>query len=563
MKYTNFYRNIKNPLDDDYVLEQLIETYTEDKDFYSSLTKRHSKDKKNLYLPAERDRLHASIFNTWKKEMLSITKEQYEQAIKDGLYDRDIFKLIAFLKTVPDVKTFEETKKILDADYKDKELASAMEKYRWDSIGLYSGWTHIDARHINGKKTRRSKIEHRLYLNTEMTDVHTMSKLFMDKCTERKLPYYFKIGEFDRRDDNIVIYSDTENLPKYLSVLYEIEKEHPELISRCGRPPILSGMVKSWIGYGSEPLAQSGEASFNSIRAKSIEAAIEEEMKLWYRKNMAAKVKENGQEISLYEYLCNRMVAKRLNDLSDKLKRFPNSKWIKYTQQDISNPLFITKLEREIKANAASIIKSYLNGTPNTTKIKVKLNEEETITIYPSDVKKILKEFTGVINANDPTFKERVKARIKQDAVKLGIDPNKYCFDKDNVALLIQAEQASEKQPSKKTTQQGQQTQQPKKTSQPSKTTSGETSKYHRPAGTPTDYKPMTDAEILAARRKLAECPMAQPRQNYRKQSIAPETPKYHRPAGTPMYYKPMTDAEILEAQRKLAECPPVKVKRR
>ena len=51
MKYTNLYRNIKNPLDDDYVLEQLIETYTEDNGFYSALTKRNSKNKKNLYLP--------------------------------------------------------------------------------------------------------------------------------------------------------------------------------------------------------------------------------------------------------------------------------------------------------------------------------------------------------------------------------------------------------------------------------------------------------------------------------------------------------------------------------
>ena len=318
MKYTNLYRNIKNPLDDDYVLEQLIETYTEDNGFYSALTKRNSKNKKNLYLPGERDRLHASIFNTWKKEMLSITKEQYEQAIKDGLYDRDIFKLLAFLKTVPDVKTYEEAQKILDANYQDKQLADAMEKYRWDSIGLYSGWTHIDARHINGKKTRRPKVEHRLYLNTEMTDVHTMSKLFIEKCTAKKLPFYFKIGEFDRRDDNIVIYSDTKNLPKFLTVLYEIEKEHPELISRCGRPPILSGLMRGWIGYGSEPLAQSGEASFNSIRAKSIENAIEEEMKSWYKKNMVAKVKQNGKEVPLQEYLCNQIVEKRLKQLSEK-----------------------------------------------------------------------------------------------------------------------------------------------------------------------------------------------------------------------------------------------------
>lgn len=563
MKYTNLYRNIKNPLDDDYVLEQLIETYTEDNGFYSALTKRNSKNKKNLYLPGERDRLHASIFNTWKKEMLSITKEQYEQAIKDGLYDRDIFKLLAFLKTVPDVKTYEEAQKILDANYQDKQLADAMEKYRWDSIGLYSGWTHIDARHINGKKTRRPKVEHRLYLNTEMTDVHTMSKLFIEKCTAKKLPFYFKIGEFDRRDDNIVIYSDTKNLPKFLTVLYEIEKEYPELISRCGRPPILSGLMRGWIGYSSEPLEQSGEASFNSIRAKSIENAIEEEMKSWYKKNMVAKVKQNGKEVPLQEYLCNQIVEKRLKQLSEKLKKYPNSKWIKYTAQDLSNPAFIARLNREVKAKAPLIIKSYLEGTKISTSIKTPLNGEETITITPSDIKKVLKEFTGAINANDPTFKERVKARIKQDAVRLGIDPNKYCFDKANIALLIKVEHESEKQPAKKTTQQSQETKQPpKKSTERKPTTSEETPKYHRPAGTPTHYKPMTDEEILEARRKLAEHPVFQPKQT-KKQQVSEETPKYHRPAGTPTYYKPMTAEEILESQRKLAECPPVKVKRR
>ena len=72
----------------------------------------------------------------------------------------------------------------------------------------------------------------------------------------------------------------------------------------------------------------------------------------------------------------------------------------------------------------------------------------------------------------------------------------------------------------------------------------------------------MTDEEILEARRKLAEHPVFQPSQT-KKQQVSEETPKYHRPAGTPTYYKPMTAEEILESQRKLAECPPVKVKRR
>lgn len=563
MKYTNLYRNIKNPLDDDYVLEQLIDAYSESSSFYTALTNRNSKDKQMYYSKSSSDALHASLFNRWKRELLSITKEQYEKAIKDKLYKRDIFKLISFLKTVPDVKTKEEANAILNKAYKDKELEEAMESYRWDSIGLYSGWTHISERHINGKKTRTPRIEHRLYINTAPMDVHTMSKLFIEKCTAKKLPFYFKIGEFDRRDDNIVIYSDTKNLPKFLTVLYEIEKEHPELISRCGRPPILSGLMRGWIGYGSEPLAQSGEASFNSIRAKSIENAIEEEMKAWYKKNMAAKVKQNGKEIPLQEYLCNQIIEKRLKQLSERLKKHPNSKWIKYTAQDLSNPAFIARLNREVKTKAPLIIKSYLEGTKISTSIKTPLNAEETITITPSDIKKVLKEFTGAINANDPTFKERVKVRIKQDAVRLGIDPNKYCFDKENIALLIKAEHESEKQPVKKTTQQSQETKQPpKKTTERKQTTSEETPKYHRPAGTPTHYKPMTDEEILEARRKLAEHPVFQPRQT-KKQQVSEETPKYHRPAGTPTYYKPMTAEEILESQRKLAECPPVKVKRR
>lgn len=512
MKYTNLYRNIKNPLDDEHVLEQIIEAYTEDTSFYSALTKRHSKNKRNVYNATDCDNLHAYLFNTWKKELLSITKEQYEKAIRDGLYDRDIYKLLAFLKTVPNVTTRAEAMKILDANYQDSALEDAMEKYRWDTTGLYSGWTHIDARYVHGKKTKRTKIEHRLYLNTAPTDVHTMSKLFLEKCIAKKLPYYFKIGEFDRRDDNIVIYSDTENLPKYLQVLSEIEKEHPELIARCGNPPILSGVIHNWIGYGSEPLKLTGESSFNSERAKSIEKALEEEMKSWYKKYMSAQIKENGKSIPLYDYLCNQVIERKLNYLVERLRRAPNSKWIKYTDKELSNPAFLARLEKEVKAKSSSIIKQYLTGTKVSTTIDVPINNSQKMTIYSSDIIKELKRFVAVINANDPDFKNRVKARIIQDAPNYGIDPNNYCFDKDNVDLLVKAEQSSEKKPVKK---------------------------------------------------QIPVQPVKKSTEDHQQRQQAQDIPIYHRPAGTPMSYKPMTDAEILEARKKLAECPPVKVKRR
>ena len=52
----------------------------------------------------------------------------------------------------------------------------------------------------------------------------------------------------------MVIYADTKLLPYYLCILGEIEKEYPDIIKRCGRPPILSGVIRNWIGYGSEPI---------------------------------------------------------------------------------------------------------------------------------------------------------------------------------------------------------------------------------------------------------------------------------------------------------------------
>ena len=85
MKYTLFYDKIKNPLDDQEVINQLIDAYTEPKSFYSALTNRYSKAKERKLNLSDCDELYASLFNRWKKELFLITRNQYELAIKNGL----------------------------------------------------------------------------------------------------------------------------------------------------------------------------------------------------------------------------------------------------------------------------------------------------------------------------------------------------------------------------------------------------------------------------------------------------------------------------------------------
>lgn len=518
MKYTIIYTKIANPLDDQTVLEQLIEAYSEPGDFYSALTNRYSKEKQRLNNIQAMDELHASIFNRWKKELLSVTKEQFDDAIKKGLYKRNIYKLLDLLKTIPDVRTKKEADAILNKSYSDKELESAMEEYRWDSIGAYSGWTHISNRHITGKKTINPKVEHRLYINTDTNDVHKMSKIFMDKCIEKNLPFYFKIDEYDCRDDNVVIYSDTKLLPMYLIVLNEIENEYPDMIKRCGRPPVLSGIIRNWIGYGSEPISLSGKESFNTVRAKSIEKAIEEELLEWYRNHKNLQLNENGKTILFTEYIAREVAKTKSKKLYDYRIKYPQNEYIKYTAEDVKSNEFIKRMTKLINEQMPRVFNEYINGKIPSWKpvIDKPVKGDVNTTIYYSDILTELKKFIKVISNYDPNFSKKVRARIEKDAMANGIDPNKYCFDIENVELLKKAEMESGKQVSTK-----------KATPVKKKR---DTQKENIP---PIQTKKQTDSSV------------------------------YHRPAGTPTYYKAMTEEEILEAQKKLAECPMVKVKRR
>ena len=512
MKYTIIYNKIKNPLDEQSVLDQLIEAYSEPGDFYSALTNRNSKEKQKKINVQARDELHASIFNRWKKELLSITKDQLDDAIKRGLYKSNIYKLLDLLKTTPDVKTKKEADAILNKAYSDKELEEAMEDYRWDSIGEYSGWTHISNRHITGKKTINPKVEHRLYINTDTKDVHKMSKLFMDKCIEKNLPFYFKIDEDDCRDDNVVIYSDTKLLPLYLIILYEIENEYPEIIERCGRPPVLSGVIRNWIGYGSEPIRFSGIESFNTIRGKSIEKAIEEELIEWYKNHKNLQVNESGKTILFTEYIAGEVAKTKAKKLYDYRIKYPQNKYIKYTTEDVTSNEFIKQITNLINKQMPRVFNEYINGkiSPWKTLIDRPLKDDSNTTIYYSDILRELKKFIKVVSNYDPDFSKRVRARIEKDAMANGIDPKKYCFDIENVELLKKAEMESGKQAPTKKEIPVQKTNDTQKENVPSIQTNkqDDSSIYHRPAVTPTYYKPMTAEEILESQRKLAECPM-------------------------------------------------------
>lgn len=452
MMYIDLYDNIKNPLDEKDILDTLAEVYARRYSslggFYSSLVKNTAKDYLGKYNPEESDRFYATAFNKWKKGIVSLTKEEFAALKYRGSYDDRLIKLRDYLKNIPDVKTKEEASKITCQHFEDEELDSAMEDYCWDSTSWGTGWTHVKSRYLNGKRGNDFSISHRLYLNIEPIDIHSVANKIMKKCDERNIPYYFKFDEYGDRDDTLVIYSNTERLPLYIDILEEIAKENPEIKQRSKHPPILTGKINEWIGYGAEPEMKNGKKrSFNSVRSNCIEKAIEKEFEEWLSVNKNLKINYQGKEISLIDYIAKLATKNKIEMMKIKLSRKPESKsqeeyerYLGYDNNDLENPSLFQNMEIKIKDG---IKKYFENPEDKPVDIEIK-NSEKTIKILGYKIRYMKDLLVPYVMKNDLNFRNKVRNRIQLLSEKEDIDLEKYCFDKTTRQKFLDQDQENQ-----------------------------------------------------------------------------------------------------------------------
>lgn len=449
MNYIDIYNNISNPLEDESVLDVLSEVYANRQfklgGFYGSLVETTDKEYVGKYNPDESNKFYAIAFNKWKNAIVNLTKEEFENLKSRKSYDDRLIKLRNYLKTVPDVTTKKEASKIMNQSFQDEDLNSAMEDYRWDSTSFLTGWLHVKSRYLNAKKGKDFAISHRLYLNIEPVDVHKIANKLIKKCDEYNIPYYFKFDEFGDRDDTLVVYSDTEKLPFYINILKEIAKENPEIKTRSKKPPILTGKIDGWIGYGSEPAVRNGKrSSFNLVRSNCIEKAIEEEYENWFFINQNKKIDYKEKQISLMDYIAILKAKKEISRMKLRLANKPENKtqeeyenYLGYNKKDIQNPALFqtiyTKIREEIKLN-------WNNQQQRTKDIEIN-NGNKKITIYGFRVKELKDLALPYIMKHDTSFRDRVKNKIKEISKKEGIDIEKYCFDVGTKERLLQVDQ--------------------------------------------------------------------------------------------------------------------------
>lgn len=455
MELMEIYNQIHNPIDDPRVIEKLINAYANlSKGFggyYGQLTKTVQKEhNKGQYYREDADRFYAMLFNKWKNSIVAMTRDEFVQLYRKGSYGQDFIKMRNYLKNVPDVSTMKEADEIFYGNKGDKELESALDKYSWKSFGGGSGWTHVCSRYLTAKKDQYPNVEHRLYLDTESLDTYKMITYLVEKCDEHHLPYYFKFDQYANRDDTIVIYSSTENLTKYVEILQEIKKEHPDLVSRAKEPPVLTGQIDGWIGYGSEPskTPDGKRQSFNEVRAKTLEHSIGTVTKQWIMSHRNQEITYQDQKLSFQDYVAMKSAEKLVADLEkrflyyeekDKKVAQRNGKTynqltvidrLGYALQDVRSSQFKQSVYRILKDHMGTLLPRICNGSyKDMDTINMTVRNGKKITFSGDDLETIIQRLSVNIAKNDPNFIPTVQATIKKEASQYGIDSEKFCFD--------------------------------------------------------------------------------------------------------------------------------------
>ena len=424
------YENVKSPLDDKENIKKLYAAYYSNKSNYANaITNVNSKKDDSQINKSDREVLFVNLFNNWKHNISSLNNEQIENLKLSNYEKYDELKL--FLQSTPDFNDFNDIN--MCKQYLEK---MDMADYSWDLKKEFGSWNNIKSIDMSAKQEQNINIKHKLNINSQKKDLYLILNKFAEKCNEEKIPFNLKFEEIGKRDDNISIYSSTEDLTKYIEILESIAKDNPEIIKDCGHPPILTGKINKWIGISDEP-KQKNE-SFTSIRANIIEEAMLQTNLKLTSDLIGKKIIQNGRQISFKDVFIEKNVSLILDNLNNLKKTNSHeaflisleNKGIK--EEHLTSQKFREYLAYQFKANISKGLDGMKdNEYRDKTFFSIATKDGKEINISKSHMENVLKEMSPILVKNEPNLLNILKNNILEEAKNQNIDNEKFCFNND------------------------------------------------------------------------------------------------------------------------------------
>ena len=232
---------------------------------YNSISEIDSSTKNQVRTYGDMKKLEKKLNSVFNMKDIDYKKAAYRALV--SISNADVRALPTNQEITSFYKKFSNTEKYIISDFQK------------------GSFSHIKSVDYNEKTTKR------LYINNvNFSDTITFSTLFAEKCEERGIPFYFKTADMSRgaenikklnltRDESIVIYSSDKYITDYVNICEEIREETQ---MKFNAPPVLSGVVNDFLGYGDEYLNH--RISYNSLRSEVVSSALKETNKAYFGK---------------------------------------------------------------------------------------------------------------------------------------------------------------------------------------------------------------------------------------------------------------------------------------
>ena len=409
MKYIDLYKSFQKPDIDEWVMDALEEYKTEK---VKTLPKTLPEDNINYQLNKEQFYVYA--YKRWIENINNITRSEFVNLKNKNLVEGDFAILKRYVEDIPSLENSKDITKYLDKQ--SGFIKKVIDKYNFIDQEKKDVEV-ITSQKLNRKTNRNMYIEHSLTLKPKKIDIYKFAYLLLKEFEERKIPYNFKIVHELTDFDTLTLYSDTEELPKYIEIVKEICKNNPTLTKRLGKVDSIKATIDGIIGYQ----AENKDSLKEDIRKKAIEKAITNAKRTWLKENKEEFLRDyiEIETTNILNKMKNVYTKQQSREETEKLYRK-----LGYTKEDLDGIDMIKPIERTVNKMLTEYIESSQEEQELMQikkEIKVKNNEKYMISMKDL-IQDINKYLPKIIKDN------------KSAAIKLLINIREY-LTKENIDI--------------------------------------------------------------------------------------------------------------------------------
>ena len=430
MNIKELLNEVDNPLNDNKIMEKLLKAYantTIKEEYYSKLIYSNPKNENELEINEnDYNDFQVEMFNKWLNNTLDLPLSNYY-----GSNITSLLTLKSHLRELKKVNSINEINNFINNAKDNAELFNALDMFYWDNLTSKTTWTYLTSSFFK-TPTNPYTIEDRLYINSNPSDTYKLLNLLIKEFDINNLDYCLKFTTDSNRDDSIVIYSSSKDLEKYVAILEKISKENKELITKLNNPPILTGQIYNWLGYGCEPMDHL--LSYSTIRAHLMYDAITNATHKWLLENQDTKIKYRRKVMTFKEYFKIQVVKYYMDKLANKydekyqIFKEETKQYLGYSKEEITDINYILSVAKSININPFF---AYLKNKNNYFKelFKINLPDGKIEYIDAFSLTTIIHKISQIIYSHNNDFSTLIKEEARKLANEYNIDSKTLYLD--------------------------------------------------------------------------------------------------------------------------------------